>query len=255
MPSLMMILPALSSQLFYPSWPSMSPFDLTFRDTALSYAYESTPSCYGDMCLSRASNNWAATPDFYSYKMRLPDMEPDSVSAMLSADSSSIKITGKRKFEGCTCEPTTMREVALPYRPRPEDVSIQYDEGDATRDSLLTLKLARHAKAEAAVPLKVTVAEPPKAVEPTKEGEATGTRPLRFVPHESATAKPSGETTNDDAEATEKSLTEKFRIVGKVAGALASSTEPQQAEVSGETGAASASTPTAEAPTSTASPA
>ena len=79
-------------------------------------------------CLSRApaqsqrKPSWVATNEYYTHAVRLSDLEPSSVSATLAADSPTLHVTGKRKIESCQCEPTTVREIALPYRPRAEDI-------------------------------------------------------------------------------------------------------------------------------------
>jgi len=167
------------------------------------------------------SPSWAATNDAYSLKMRLPAMEPDSVTAQLAADQSTIKVTGKRKVEGCACEPTAVREIALPYRPRSEDVSVAID------DNVLTLKLARHAQADAPVSLSVQVAqakqELPQAKEAlttgqAKEGSTADARPIRFIPH------PSASPASDEApsvSAQETRLVDKFRAATRAAQAFA----------------------------------
>merc|ERR1719231_1371618 len=115
---------------------------------------------------------------------------------------------GKRKFEGCTCEPREVRQIDLPYRPLAEDVNVSFDDG------LLTLELARHSKAETAVPLKVKVKEPPTvSLSETVEGDTPrGARPLRFVPHESASATSAekSDSSATDVEAQEKGLMDKF---------------------------------------------
>merc|ERR1719498_1970961 len=73
--------------------------------------------------------------------MLIPEMEPDSIGADLIQDESgglAVKVTGTRKIEGCSCQPTAVREVPLPYRARSEDVSIHTD-----GSSMVTIKLAR----------------------------------------------------------------------------------------------------------------
>lgn len=142
---------------------------------------------------------WTASTDGYNLKMRLPDVEPQTVSAQLAADGETIEVAGERKIEGCSCRPSTVKQVKLPYRPRAEDVDV------TMKDGVLSLTLARHAKADAATPLKVNLPEEPKQ---EKEGDEPQTRPLRFVPHESAveTSPPSV-----DLDAQEKRLADKFR--------------------------------------------
>ena len=67
---------------------------------------------------------WSATPDAYDLKIRLPDLEPGTVEAQLSSDGKKIEVKGERKIESCSCKPTTVREIALPYRPRAEDITV-----------------------------------------------------------------------------------------------------------------------------------
>merc|ERR1719171_478408 len=156
---------------------------------------------------------WMSTPDAYSMKLRLPDLEPATVSAALSSDGTKIEVTGERKIEGCSCRPTTVKEIGLPYRPRAEDVGV------TIKDGVLSLTLARHAKADAPTPIKVQVMEEPPAVAATKEqaeeAAPAGTRPLRFVPHASAASEQPS--TAPSLQEQEKSLTDKFRNVALAA--------------------------------------
>merc|ERR1719198_1606407 len=88
---------------------------------------DTAPSPYG----------WTASTDSYDLKLRLPDLEPQSVSAALASDGTKIEVAGERKIEGCTCQPRTVKEIALPYRPRAEDVGV------TIKDGVLSLSLAR----------------------------------------------------------------------------------------------------------------
>jgi len=162
--------------------------------------------------------------------MVLPEMEPSSVSASLSSDASSVSVSGKRKFEGCKCEPVAIREISLPYRPRPEDVTISLD------SNVLTLRLARgrDAKTAAPVPLSVTIA-PKESPEEASSGEKT--RPIRFVPHASATATTEDAPVGSSVEAQEKSALDSFRAAAQAALAVAHvetrATENQSAAAAG----------------------
>ena len=158
-----------------------------------------------------------STPDAYSMKLRLPDLEPATVSAALSSDGTKIEVTGERKIEHCKCVPSTVREVELPYRPRPEDIDVSID------GEVLQVRLTRHAKTDAPTPLAV------KSVAADKDDKAE-TRPLRFVPHASAT--------EGTLEAQEKSLSDKFRDVARAAIAVAS--EPPSAKEAAATTAEAA---------------
>ena len=152
---------------------------------------------------------WSISPDAYSLKVRLPDLEPHTVKAALAPDGTKIEIMGERKIEGCTCVPSIVREVPLPYRPRAEDIDVSVD-----KNSVLSLRLTRHAKVDAATPLTVTAIQDDK----TPPGESEALRPIRFVPHASATesAAPT-ETTLDEQE---KTLTDKFRSAALAAVAV-----------------------------------
>jgi hypothetical protein len=154
------------------------------------------------------SPHWRVSPDAYELKVRLPDLQPETVRATLGANGDKIEVVGERKIDGCSCSPSVVKEIAMPYRPRSEDIDVAY----ADKESVLSLRLTRHAKAESATPLAVSV----KAEVKDKE-EAT-TRPLRFVPHESATAEKSGST----LEAQEKDLAAKFRSAALAAVATSS---------------------------------
>lgn len=139
--------------------------------------------------------SWTATPDAFVFRTRVPPLEPGTVSATLAADGASLSITGKRKMAGCSCEPSDVTEIPLPYRPRTEDVALELD----PKIDVVTVKLARSAKeADAPSAVKVVVANDP-----------TEARPLRFVPHESATATMSATSSEMD----EARLADKFRKV------------------------------------------
>lgn len=161
-----------------------------------------------------SSPSWTATTDSYDLKVRLPEMEPHSVSASLASDGNHIEVVGERKIEGCSCRPSIVEQIRLPYRPRAEDISV------IMKDDLLSLKLTRHAKEDGPTPLKVTVSEPPKPADDDASAEA-GTRPLRFVPHQSAVEKPS-------VEAQERTLTDKFRTAALATLAAAPSSGVQE---------------------------
>lgn len=217
----LLAMPALSSAYlsFYPSsfyWQDVYTFGQQLREPT-------APSPY----------SWSSTPDAYTLKMRLPELEPDSISASLASDSATLHISGKRKFEGCTCQPTTVREVPLPYRPRAEDISIALDKND-----VLSLALARSAKADAPTPIKVSVAqEEAGALKSEKEPSSGETRPLRFIPHPSASTdggehdEPKVDGAASSLAAQEKSLTERFRAAAAASLAVQSdaSTEGTQA--------------------------
>ena len=137
------------------------------------------------------------------------------MSATLAADSPTLHVTGKRKIESCQCEPTTVREIALPYRPRAEDISIELKD-----DNVLSLKLKRAATADAPVALEIKKAEPVPSVE--------ATRPLRFVPHPSASEEPQAQA-NTTTEEQEKSTLDKFRAAAQAA-ALSAVSLPKDKE-------------------------
>jgi len=143
---------------------------------------------------------WTSTNDHYVMRFQIPDVELDSLSATLVAGESALTLEGKRKFEGCECAKRVVGNVPLPYRPREEDIELVLGNDKNT----LELKLARQARASPATPIKIKV----QAEEPEVKS-VEGTRPIRFVPHASATA-----TAEKSAEATlqekEKTVTEKF---------------------------------------------
>ena len=146
--------------------------------------------------VSPTASSWSATDDAFTKNVRVPALE--SVAASLSADGKKLEITGKRKIEKCQCESDTIGEIELPYRPRPDDITLKLH----ADDRVLEVALARRAEdvAAAATPISVSVADESKPA----------TRPLRFVPHESATAAPS-------VDKQEKSLVDKFRDVAATA--------------------------------------
>ena len=151
------------------------------------------------------TSQWSASADAYEIKVRLPDLETESVSASLAPDGSKVEVVAKKKIDHCTCDPSIVKEIALPYRPRPEDVDVAMH-----RDGLLSVRLTRHAKVDAATPLKVNVGEAED-----KDEENQETRPLSFVPHASATEKATEKATENGTSGSvaeqEKTLTDKFR--------------------------------------------
>jgi len=189
-----------------------------------------------------SSSHWSVSRDAYELKVRLPDLEPTSVRAALGTDGTKIEVTGERKIEGCTCTPSVVKEISLPYRPRAEDIDVALD-----KDSVLSLKLARHAKTESATPIAVSVAPPPKEAD---DKQAVETRPLRFVPHESAKAE-SVKPTN--VEEQEKNLTDKFRSAALAAVAVQHGhEEPSAKESAAATAEGAADAPGAATGTATA---
>ena len=180
------------SSLFYP------------RTTDLFYA--ETPNYYNLRTYSSCANSeptrsptWSARNDAYTLKMVVPDLEPDSVTAKLGSDergTSTVKIEGKRKIEACQCQPTQIREVPLPYRPRIEDVSIALD----AETSTVTIELARgNTKSHDEQPLPLTLTK--KTARNTEVAKVT----------------------EDELRSQEKSLTEKFRAAAQASLAVTSS--------------------------------
>ena len=76
----------------------------------------------------------------------------------------TLQVTGTRIIQSCTCTPTVQKEIALPYRPRAEDIQVEYDDG------ILSITLERHAKAEApiTVPVKSAKSKAPEVQEQTQ---------------------------------------------------------------------------------------
>lgn len=199
---MIMLLPTATgffeSSLMYPR-----AHDLFYSDSYLPASYYSLggfPSC-ADRQPVRAPQ-WTATSDAFNLKMLVPEMQPDSLTADLIQDESgglAVKVTGTRKIEGCSCEPTAVREVPLPYRPRPEDVTVHTD-----GSTMVTVKLARgHAQSDQPkVPLTIIkdkqVKAPPAGTELSVAQEA-----------------------QKSVEAQERSLTDKFRAVAHAATAVA----------------------------------
>merc|ERR1719421_946990 len=175
------------------------------------------------------SSQWVVSKDAYELKVRLPELEPTSVRAALGVDGTKVEVIGERKIEGCQCHPSTVKEIALPYRPRVEDVDL------ALHDGVLALRLARQPpKAESTTPLKVSVAQKEEQVAPADEE----TRSLRFVPHESALA--------PSLEKKEATLTEKFRAAALAAVAVQHE-EPSVKDAAAATAEAQADTASAPA--------
>ena len=74
--------------------------------------------------------------------------------AALGEDGTKVEVIGERKIDGCSCQPSTVKEIALPYRPRAEDIDVALD-----KHGILSMRLLRASKPESATPLKVTVTE------------------------------------------------------------------------------------------------
>jgi len=177
---------------------------------------------------STESSHWTVSDEAYELKTRLPDLEPDSVTATLGAEGSKIQVVGERKIEGCSCRPSQVREISLPYRPRAEDISVAVD-----RD-VLSLRLARRPKTETSTPLTVTVTRDKAA----QEAPSTEVRPLRFVPHESAT-----EDGPPSVEEKEKGLIDKFRSAALASVAVQAPSTKEAAATTAEGDAASSEAP------------
>jgi hypothetical protein len=201
--SLLMLLPAvgfLESSLLYPR-----AHDLFFSDIMPSnyYSIGSLPSCSNRQ--PSRTPEWTSSNDAFSLKMLIPEMEPDSIGADLIQDESgglAVKVTGTRKIEGCSCQPTAVREVPLPYRARSEDVSIHTD-----GSSVVTVKLARGRgqAGQKIVPLTIV-----------KENKLT-TKPA-LASTEVSVAQ---EAPKPSLESQERSLTDKFRAAAHAATAVA----------------------------------
>ena len=123
-----------------------------------------------------------------------------------------LNVNAKRRIEGCSCQESTVGQVRLPHTPRAEDIDLTHD----PKNGIVSVKMARHAKADEPTPLPIKILEP----EPTPDVRQN----LRFIPHESAVPKQQDEA---NLESDEKQLLDKFRAVGAVARAVAS---PQAAE-------------------------
>lgn len=166
---------------------------------------------------------WTATPDSYELHVRLPALEPASVTASLAADGTKIEVTGERKIDGCTCRPNLVQEISLPHRPRPEDVDVSFEK------DILSLKMARHAKTDEPTPLAINVVREeasmqtqvadmdkgtadlaPQATDKQGAGQPR-TRPLTFVPHASANEGPAPGTSAPSLAEQEVALADKFR--------------------------------------------
>lgn len=188
---MMMMLPTitafLKSSMLYPR-----AHDIFF--SAPYHGLTNLPSCSIRQPPSRTPT-WTASADAFVAKMIVPDMEADSIGADLIEDESgrpAVKVTGTRKIDGCSCQPTAVREVPLPFRPRPEDVRIHAD------GSVVTVKLARgHAEKRQPKSTPLTVTKQPASTE-----------------HERQASKAS-------LEAQERSLAAKFRAVAHAATAVA----------------------------------
>jgi len=165
------------------------------------YEYESplyARSSWADAPDSMTRSSWRMSPDYYSVKIQTPAVEEGSVSASLSPDGMMLNVNAKRRIEGCTCQESTVGQVRLPHTPRAEDVDLVHD----PKTGVVSVKVARHAKAAEPTPLSIKTLEQ----EPKPEGQ----RPLRFVPHESAAPKQGASV--DTAEA---KVLEKFRALAR----------------------------------------
>ena len=145
---------------------------------------------FGDVVSSWNSMDKDMDSSSYQMRMRMPEIESSSISASLAQDGRTLLVSGKRKMDGCTCSPSTVREVLLPYRPRSEDIGLQLD----AQKNELTITLARDSGGHTAVPIAVNVKDPI-----TEEVVADK------VPKEMSLADK------------EKTLTEKFRAAGAAA--------------------------------------
>jgi len=121
MTSLLLLAPSLSASLTYASnYPRhgfyfQEPYwvDSSVGSSCAIESYSRTPT-------------WSTTIEAYTLKLVLPPLEPGSISATLS--ESTVKVGLTRKIDDCQCKPAAHREISLPYRPRPEDVTLAVDD-------------------------------------------------------------------------------------------------------------------------------
>jgi hypothetical protein len=178
---------------------------------------------------ARAAPAWRATGEHYELTLGTPALQSGSLSAALSADGTTLEVSGRRRVDGCACESRALSHVSLPHAPKAEDIELTLNEADQT----LQIKLARRSKA-GPTPLTVKTAatgpnspaasaptivkhpvgmrHAPEGELPKAEAQGQATQPLRFVPHDSATPTPTGA-----LEASEKELLDKFRAAGVAA--------------------------------------
>lgn len=192
---------------------------------------------------SSTTTSWLSTKDAYVMRLRVPELEPESVEATLQADEAFLTLSGKKKLDGCECAKRVVETVPLPYRPRAEDIQIELDKNK----NVLELRLARKAKATAPIALSVKLAGQQEAAASDAQ-----TRPIRFIPHASASATTGTATTADEdvakAKAASTSLEERERsLTAKFAAALSTSSKAAKEATSNEAAAAKA----AEATTTT----
>jgi hypothetical protein len=182
MTALLLLSPSLSYS--YLSYASLYPrnHDFFFQDPSAQYWLDTSVSASCATESYSRTPTWSATNEAYTLKLALPPAEPGSVSATLS--EATVKVGLTRKIDSCQCQPMAHREIALPYRPRAEDVSLAVDD-----QNVLTIKLARgtDAKVETSIPLSVATSKKADA----NEEDEPKTRPLRFIPHESASSESS----------------------------------------------------------------
>jgi hypothetical protein len=206
-----------------PAWLYPSTHDYYIQDMSPWYGLTTSTSCATE---PSTTPRWTATVDAYTLKMVLPEMERDTIAASLY-DHSMVKVVGKRKIEGCQCEPRAVREVNLPYRARAEDVNVAITGDDGM--SVLTVKLARgrsdESKPDSPIPLQINTKN---TITPTDEAKE-----LRFIPHPSATEEvftAAAATSTSTVEAQERTLTDKFRAAAQAAVAVTSESAPAAAQ-------------------------
>lgn len=146
-------------------------FDWHVPTTYSARSYEVAPR-------PTTTSSWLSTKDHYVMRLRVPDLEPESVEATLQADEAFLTLSAKKKYEGCSCDKRVVESVPLPYRPRAEDIEIELHD----RSNILELRLARKAKATAPIALSVKLAG-----QQPQEAAVEETRKIRFIPHASAT--------------------------------------------------------------------
>lgn len=160
--------------------------------------------------------SWRCDQDKCAIVLPIHHLEADSIRLTLSGDGKQLALSGERKIEGCKCSPSEDVSVSLPFTPRVDDIHSSVDKAER-----LTVTIAKHAKTDDAEPISIKINKPEAAERDAQEKM----KPLRFIPHASAT--------EANIEEQAQTLSDKFREVAAVAVRAAVQTTTSDIEAGG----------------------
>lgn len=109
----------------------------------------SMPAAPGE---STAPSVWQTSKNHVNLKVRLPELDLNTMAARLSPDGSSLSVSAARKYDRCSCDSGKLFDVALPHTPHNmEDIILAVDEQTLPGETLLTIQLPKYVPVPAEV--------------------------------------------------------------------------------------------------------